>query len=66
MYVGHAGWAPGQLDNEVERGDWHIVPADIDTLFRKPAENMWSELIQRSAGRWVGLQPPRSADHGPG
>lgn len=66
MYVGHAGWAPDQLDNEVARGDWYIVPADIDTVFRKPAENIWSELIQRSTGRWVDLQPPTSVERGPG
>ncbi len=66
LYAGHAGWAPGQLDNEVAQGDWHIVPADIDTLFRKPAENLWSELIQRSTGRWVNLQPPLLAEHGRG
>lgn len=66
MYAGHAGWAPGQLDNEVARGDWHIVPADIDTVFRKPAENMWSELIQRGTGRWVNLQPSLLAELGRG
>ncbi len=65
IYAGHAGWAPGQLDNEVARGDWYIVPADTDTVFRKPAEHIWSELIQRSTGRWVNLLPPLSADHGP-
>lgn len=66
MYAGHTGWAPGQLDNEVARGDWYIVPADIDTVFRKSAENMWSELIQRGTGRWVNFQPSLLAELGRG
>ena len=36
LYLGHSGWAPGQLDNELLRGDWgrraggrvHIVPKE--------------------------------------
>jgi putative transcriptional regulator len=26
-FVGHAGWGPGQLDAELERGDWILEPA---------------------------------------
>src|SRR5438067_6730804 len=26
-FVGHAGWGPGQLDSEVERGDWFLESA---------------------------------------
>ena len=26
LYLGHSGWAPGQLDNELLRGDWDVVP----------------------------------------
>ena len=26
-FVGHAGWGPGQLDDEIERGDWILEPA---------------------------------------
>ena len=53
LYSGHAGWGPGQLDNEVARGDWHIVTADTKTLFNTPSEKIWPALIQRSEGRWV-------------
>ena len=66
MYAGHAGWAPGQLDGEVERGDWHIIAADIDAVFHRPAEDLWSELIQRTTGRWVDLRPPGATDRGSG
>ena len=56
-YVGHAGWAPGQLDAEVSRGDWHIIRADADTIFETPPEDIWPALIRRATGRWT--QRPR-------
>lgn len=46
VYSGHAGWFPGQLENEVERGDWFIWPADSETVFtEEPGEDLWSELL---------------------
>ena len=27
LFLGYAEWAPGQLDEEIERGDWFIAPA---------------------------------------
>jgi putative transcriptional regulator len=58
MYSGHAGWGPGQLDNEVARGDWHIVSADTETIFTTPSEKIWPALIQRGEGKWVRRSGP--------
>jgi putative transcriptional regulator len=44
VYVGHAGWAPGQLDGEIFRGDWTLVRADAFTLFQKSPDAIWPEL----------------------
>lgn len=52
-FVGYAGWAPGQLDSEVARGDWHIVPADEVAVFDREAGEIWPELIRENAGQWV-------------
>ncbi|MGD2063380.1 MAG: YqgE/AlgH family protein [Nitrospirota bacterium] len=46
-YVGHAGWAPGQLSMELNRGDWHIATADAATIFDSDAEQVWPTLIER-------------------
>lgn len=60
VYAGHAGWAPGQLDQEVSRGDWHILQADAETIFDMAPSEIWPELIRRSLGLWVrGVLPPR-------
>lgn len=44
LYLGHAGWAPGQLDMEILRGDWTVLRADAFTVFQKDPDRMWSEL----------------------
>jgi len=46
LYLGHSGWAPRQLDNELLRGDWDVVRADAFTVFRKKPETMWDELAK--------------------
>jgi len=57
-YVGYAGWSAGQLDMEVERGGWHIVPADSAIIFDKAAKDVWPALIGRGEAQWVRrLQP---------
>jgi putative transcriptional regulator len=55
-YVGYAGWAPSQLDIEISRGDWHIVSADAQTVFDKPATEIWPELIRKSEVQWANRQ----------
>ncbi len=48
LFAGYAGWAPGQLDNELARGDWWTVKADADTIFRKRTDTLWDELSRRA------------------
>jgi putative transcriptional regulator len=48
LFVGYAGWAPGQLDSELARGDWWTVRADVDTIFRKNTDTLWDELSRRA------------------
>lgn len=52
-YAGYAGWGAGQLDHEVERGDWHVFSADVETIFTTPSKDVWKTLLQRSSGDWV-------------
>ena len=53
VYAGYAGWAPGQLDREVARGDWHVLPADADTVFSDRPAKVWQELIEKGAVQWL-------------
>lgn len=52
-YAGYAGWGPGQLDAELERGDWLVTPADSETVFDKATDSIWPDLIRRNKGLWV-------------
>lgn len=44
VYTGYAGWASGQLDAELARGDWVIKPADADSVFLED-EQLWRNLL---------------------
>ncbi len=46
-FAGYAGWAPGQLENEVERGGWHIMPAEVDAIFDAAPASVWPRLVSR-------------------
>lgn len=53
VYAGYSGWAPGQLEGEISRGDWHILDADSDIVFDKDPGEVWPELIRRGSGLHV-------------
>lgn len=48
LFNGYAGWAPGQLAAELERGGWYVLNADADTVFRKDMDKLWEELVRRA------------------
>jgi putative transcriptional regulator len=41
VYVGYAGWAPGQLEEEIRRGAWSLRPARPDLVFGDDGEDTW-------------------------
>lgn len=47
-YIGYAGWGAGQLEHEVELGAWHIMPADVETVFHSDPDSVWERLIHRT------------------
>lgn len=52
-FAGHTGWGPGQLDGELERGDWILEPARrIDAFTPDPAE-LWSDVLSRKGGSYA-------------
>ncbi len=51
IFAGYSGWAPGQLQAEIARGGWHVVPADAESVFDKDPARLWPELIERATAR---------------
>ncbi len=60
LYLGFAGWGAGQLDAELARGGWRILPAEAPIVFDPSPETVWPELVERSTVHWTGLLTPDS------
>jgi putative transcriptional regulator len=43
VFIGFSGWARGQLEREIERGDWTLAPADASTIFEPKSQHPWPE-----------------------
>ena len=43
-FVGYTGWAPDQLNAEMQRGDWHVLPADEESVFAGDGVPLWKRL----------------------
>jgi putative transcriptional regulator len=50
--LGYAGWAPGQLDEEIQRNGWLVVPGDPEIVYRAPDEQKWEQALRR-----LGIDP---------
>jgi putative transcriptional regulator len=50
VFVGYAGWGPGQLESELEENSWIVEPALADDVFTPEPEELWSEVLRRKGG----------------
>jgi putative transcriptional regulator len=60
MFAGHAEWTAGQLETEIKRGAWRVVPANADVVFSNKPTKLWEELATR-AGEVTAGSHERSA-----
>jgi putative transcriptional regulator len=47
--LGYAGWGPGQLEAELAREDWVVIPADPELVFDLPRGRVWDEAMARGS-----------------
>jgi putative transcriptional regulator len=47
VFAGYAGWSPGQLAAEIDRGDWVVVPALAEDVLAPPGTDLWSRILRR-------------------
>jgi putative transcriptional regulator len=45
--LGYAGWAPGQLEAEIDAGAWITVPSDTDLVLDDDAATKWERATAR-------------------
>ena len=41
LILGHAGWSAGQLEREIENGDWLIQKSSTSIIFEQEIDNIW-------------------------
>jgi putative transcriptional regulator len=51
LYSGFSGWSPGQLESEMRRDGWYLLPASAELAFRKDTAGMWQELAGKARAR---------------
>jgi putative transcriptional regulator len=50
VFAGYAGWGAGQLDGEVERGDWYVVTSESGDAFHGDTTALWRDVMRRQPG----------------
>ena len=54
FYIGHSGWGPGQLENELAEGSWLLLPCDLRHVFADTDLNaLWKEAVTEAGRRVV-------------
>ncbi len=52
LALGYAGWAPGQLESEIQDNGWLHCPADADLVFGADVEEKYGRALRK-----IGIDP---------
>lgn len=60
VFSGYAGWAPNQLEGEIEEGAWLVLGAAEGDAIAADPEDLWRAVLRRQKGRlkWLANFPP--------
>lgn len=47
FFAGYAEWAPGQLNREIEQGDWFVAPALPSDILAPGRVDVWGDVMRR-------------------
>jgi putative transcriptional regulator len=53
VFAGFAGWGEGQLEAEIESGDWIADAALPDDVFTDAPDQLWSDVLTRKGGSYA-------------
>ena len=59
IFRGYSGWAPGQLDAELQRGAWFPLEAEAGDLWTDQPGDLYERVLRRQRGelRWFANAP---------
>jgi putative transcriptional regulator len=59
LFAGSAGWAPGQLDDELAEGAWWMIEPSADDVFSSDPVALWTRVLRRQSGTlaWFASHP---------
>jgi putative transcriptional regulator len=59
LFAGSAGWAPGQLEDELAEGAWWVVDAALADVATHDPASLWPTVLRRQRGEvaWFANHP---------
>jgi putative transcriptional regulator len=52
VFAGHAGWGPGQLEEELAEESWIVEPARAEDVFTTEPGGLWGTVLRRKGREW--------------
>lgn len=52
MFAGYAGWAPGQLEDEMKRDAWLTHPASLEFVFDLDPVKLWQTILRQKGPKY--------------
>jgi putative transcriptional regulator len=53
VFAGHAGWGPGQLEDELGEEAWIVEPPLREEIFTADPEELWGSVLRRKGNRYA-------------
>jgi putative transcriptional regulator len=53
VFAGHAGWGPGQLEEELQEEAWIVEPPRREEIFTEDAQALWATVLRRKGRRYA-------------
>ena len=55
VYAGYAGWAPGQLESELDGDSWIVEEPAPGEIFSDDPSTLWTSVLKRMGGQFAVL-----------